>query len=448
MSRAGSSSSSRGASAAKRRPVRKAEGAGALREVLGNGAILTSLRMPRARHVAIAVAVRVGSRHEPARLGGISHFLEHMLFRGTREHPSAHAQNFAFESLGGTLDAATSAETTIFSATVPKSAASEAVSLIAEMFRDPVMAQLELERNVVREEILDSLDEDDQLVDADELTARALFGDHPLGQSIGGTVTSLGAITEADLRSWHRSHYVGANVVISIAGAITEEVLDACRDTLGAIPRGARTETSPVIASTAGTRATFVDTTGSQVDLRISFLAPGVKDPGWPAITMLSRILDDGMSARVFRTMIEDRGLAYEAFGDLDPYSDVSAFSLGAACRKENAPDATRTLLELARAAGENITTAELARVRTRTLFELDLAHDSPEAHVDLMLGKELDGHSSSLEELARRASAIDIPDLVAAAKRVFSPEALAIVAVGPLGAKTKKKLEEIARTW
>jgi predicted Zn-dependent peptidase len=416
------------------------------REVLENGAVLTSLRMPRARHVAIAVAVRVGSRHEPAQLGGVSHFLEHMLFRGTREHPSAHAQNFAFESLGGTLDAATSAETTIFSTAVPPKAAAEAIVLIGEMFRDPVMAQLELERNVVREEILDSLDEDDQLVDADELTARALFGDHPLGQSIGGTVASLSAIREEDLRRWHRTHYVGENLVIAVAGAITREVLDACRETLGAIPRGARTPTAPVRAAKSATRATLVETTGSQVDLRVSFLAPGVRDRGWPAITMLSRILDDGMSARVFRTMIEDRGLAYEAFGDVDPYSDVSAFSLGAACRPENAPEATRTLLELATKASEGITDRELARVRTRTLFEIDLAHDSPEAHVDLMLGNELDGQSSSLDELAERARAIRIPHLVAAAKKVFRPDTLAIVAVGPLGTKTKKKLEEIAR--
>jgi predicted Zn-dependent peptidase len=155
------------------------------RERLDNGAVLTTLRMPRARQVALAVAVRVGSRYEPPELSGISHFLEHMLFRGTKEHPTAYAQNYAFESLGGTLDAATSAETTIFSATVPAGAGAEAIALIAEMFHTPVMAQLELERNVVREEILDALDEDDQLVDADELSARALYGAHPLGQEIG-----------------------------------------------------------------------------------------------------------------------------------------------------------------------------------------------------------------------------------------------------------------------
>ena len=147
---------------------------GSSREERPNGAVLTSLALPHVRHVALAIAVRVGSRHEPESLGGISHFLEHMLFRGTPEHPTSFAQNFAFESLGGTLDAATSAETTVFSASVPRQAAPAALALVAEMFREPVMAHLELERNVVREELLDALDEDEKLIDADELAAQAL----------------------------------------------------------------------------------------------------------------------------------------------------------------------------------------------------------------------------------------------------------------------------------
>lgn len=421
---------------------------GSSREVLGNGAVLRSLSLPSVRHVALAVAVRVGSRHEPAALGGISHFLEHMLFRGTKEHPTSFAQNFAFESLGGTLDAATSAETTIFSATVPRDAAPSALELIAEMFREPVMAQLELERNVVREELLDALDEDDQLVDPDELTAQALFGTHPLGHAIGGSVASLGAITEADLRAWHRTHYVGANLVIALAGAVEADTREAARRSFGHVAAGTRSAPSPFTATEASTRTRLVHTTGSQVDLRTSFLVPGVRDPRWAAITMLTRILDDGMSARVFRTMIEDRGLAYEAFGDLDPYSDVSSFSLGAACRPESAPEATRALLALARGAGENITDAEMARVRTRVLFEIDLARESAEANVDLILGHELDGQTASLDELAARAARVTRSDLEEAARTMFRREALTVVAVGPLEAKQRKSIRDAALAW
>ena len=423
-------------------------GDGSTRELLDNGAILTSVRVPRARHVAIAVAVRVGSRYEPAGLGGISHVLEHMLFRGTREHPTSYAQNFAFESLGGTLDAATSAETTVFSATVPREAAPEAVALIAEMFHAPVMAHLELERNVVREEILDSLDEDDQLVDPDELAAGALFGAHPLGRSIGGSVASLGAITEADLRRWHAQHYVGGNVVVALAGALSARTLAACRRAVQRIPAGRASRASRAPARRASSRSTLVSTTGSQVDLRASFVIPGVRDPRWTAISMLSRILDDGMSARVFRTMIEDRGLAYEAFGDVDPYVDVGAFSLGATCRPESAPDALSTLLELARGAAIDITDAELSRVRTRVLFELDLARESPEARADLLLGRELDGETASLDELAARARTMDRATLERAARVMFRPETLAVVAVGPLSAATKRRLGTIASAW
>lgn len=418
---------------------------GSSREERPNGAVLTSLALPHVRHVALAIAVRVGSRHEPESLGGISHFLEHMLFRGTPEHPTSFAQNFAFESLGGTLDAATSAETTVFSASVPRQAAPAALALVAEMFREPVMAHLELERNVVREELLDALDEDEKLIDADELAAQALYGPHPLGHAIGGTVASLGALTEADLRAWHRTHYVGQNLVVAIAGAVDDATLGAARRAFDAVPAGVRSAAAPFAATAAATRARLVDTTGSQVDLRASFLVPGVRDPRWPAITMLTRILDDGMSARVFRTMIEDRGLAYEAFGDLDPYSDVSSFSLGAACRPESAPDAAEALLALARGAGQDITDAEITRVRTRVLFELDLARESPEAHVDLLLGHELDGQTASLDELAARAASLTRADLEDAARAIFRREALSFVAVGPLDAKQRKKIREAA---
>jgi predicted Zn-dependent peptidase len=410
--------------------------------------VLLSLPMAHARHAALVVGVRVGSRHEPAHLGGISHFLEHMLFRGTAEHPTSYEQNFAFESLGGTLDAATSGEATIFSTSVPRDAAADAVSLIAEMFRRPVMAGLELERNVVREEILDTLDENAQLVDPDELVARALFGAHPLGRSIGGSVESIGAIQEGDLRAWHRRHYVGENVVIALAGAFPPRALAAVRRELGTIRRGRRSRVEPAGPARSQVRHEVVRTTGSQVDVRVAFRAPGATDPRFTSLSMLARILDDGMSARVFRTLVEDRGLAYEAFGDLDPYADASILSLGAACRPESTVAVAEALLELAAGARGPLGPGELARVRTRALFELSLARDQPEAMADVLLGAELRGDDLSIDELEARARATTEADLVAVARDTFRPEALTVVAVGRVDAGTRRAVERAAQRW
>jgi predicted Zn-dependent peptidase len=413
--------------------------------VLPNGAVLLSLPLAHARHAALVVAVRVGSRHEPDALGGISHFLEHMLFRGTAEHPTSYAQNFAFESLGGTLDAATSAETTIFSTSVPRDAAADAVSLVAEMFREPVMAGLELERNVVREELLDSLDEDDQLVDPDELVARALFGSHPLGRGIGGSVESLGGIREEDLRAWHRRHYVGANLVVAITGAFPPRALAAVRRELGALPRGRRSRAEPAGRPEAHARHAVVRTTGSQVDVRVAFRGVGAADPKFTSLSMLARILDDGMSARIFRTIVEDRGLAYEAFGDFDPYDDATIVTSGAACRPESTVAVTEALLALAAGARGPIAREELARVRTRALFELSLARDEPEAMADVLLGAELRGDDLSIDALEARARAVTEADLAAIARETFRPEALSVVAVGRVDASARRAVERAA---
>ncbi|GAB4203480.1 MAG: pitrilysin family protein [Sandaracinaceae bacterium] len=418
------------------------------REVLPNGVVVVSLPMAHARHTALAIGVRVGSRHEPTELGGISHFLEHMLFRGTAEHPTSFAQNFAFESLGGTLDAATSAETTVFSTSVPRDAAADAIALIAEMFREPVMAGLELERNVVKEEILDTLDEQDQLVDPDELVAQALFGAHPLGRSIGGTVASIEAIREEDLRAWHRRHYVGSNVTVTLAGALGPRALAAVRRELGAIPRGRPTRTSPVVPAHAHDRHRVVRTTGSQVDVRVAVRAIGAGDPRFTALSMLARILDDGMSARVFRALVEDRGLAYEAFGNLDPYSDASIFALGATCRPESTVAVTDALLALAAGARGPLAAGELARVQTRALFELSLARDEPEAMAEVLLGGELRGDRLDIDDLEARARAVTEADVVALAAETFRAERLSVVAVGRVDARTRKAIERAAERW
>ena len=419
---------------------------GAVREVFSNGCVLLTKRIRGARHASLCVAVRIGSRYEPLALAGISHLLEHMLFRGTKEHPTSYAQNFAFESLGGTLDAATSVDSTVYQATLPPEAVPTAIELIAEMFRAPVMAHLTLERNVVREEILDTLDENDQLVDADELTAQALFGKEGLARPIGGTLKSIDAITEADLRAWHASHYVGANLVCVVAGAFPASTRATFKKTFGALPAGTKA-VRPPLSSAKVHRETFTPATGSQVDVRVAFRAPlAARSPRSMAFSMLSRILDDGMSARVFRTLVEDRGLAYEAFGGLDIYPDVAALVLGASCRPESTALAVEALLELAREVRESVSKEELQRVRTRVRFELDLLRDDPQAMGEILLEDEFHGEATSLDEIARRAAAVTTKDVVRVAQQFLTPEALAVVAVGRLESGVLRKLKKAAR--
>jgi predicted Zn-dependent peptidase len=164
------------------------------------------------------------------------------------------------------------------------------------------------------------------------------------------------------------------------------------------------------------------------------------------AFSMLSRILDDGMSARVFRTLVEDRGLAYEAFGGLDIYPDVAALVLGASCRPESTALAVEALLELAREVRESVSKEELQRVRTRVRFELDLLRDDPQAMGEILLEDEFHGEATSLDEIARRAAAVTTKDVVRVAQQFLTPEALAVVAVGRLESGVLRKLKKAAR--
>lgn len=421
---------------------------GAVREAFSNGSVLLTKRIAGVRHASLSVGVRVGSRYEPLALGGISHLLEHMLFRGTKEHPTSYAQNFAFESLGGTLDAATSVGATVYQATLPPEAIPTAIELIAEMFRAPVMAHLDLERNVVREEILDTLDENDRLIDADELTSQALFGQDGLARPIGGTLASVDAITEANLRDWHARHYVGQNLVCVIAGAFPRTTRATFKREFGALPAGTKA-TQPTVKLAKIQRETFEPATGSQVDVRVAFRAPlAAREPRSMAFSMLSRILDDGMSARVFRTLVEDRGLAYEAFGGLDVYPDVASLVLGASCKAESAAAAVEALLELARDVREHVTEEELQRVRARVRFELDLLRDDPGAMGEILLEDEFHGETVSLDEIARRAAAVTTRDVISVARAFLVPEALAVVAVGRLESDAVRRLKKAARAF
>lgn len=404
--------------------------------------------MRGARHVALGAAIRVGARNEPARLSGITHFLEHMMFRGTARHPTGYAQNHAFESLGGTLEAATDAEATTFTTTVPSSSVAEALSLLGDMLISPRMNGLEIEREVIREELLDALDDDGNHVDPDDVAASALFGTHPLGRPVAGTLETLANIGERDLRSWHRRHYVGQNVIVALAGNVDGPMRRAAIRAFRNMPEGTPSRARPWRSLRARTRSKIVRASGTQVDLRVCFLAPGLTDSRFADLEILARLLDDGLSARVFRTLVEERGLAYDAFALLEAYRDVSILTLGAACRAERANETVSALLELASSTRIPPTQDELARIRARALFDLDLAAESPEAMLDMVLERALVDAPLDLANVARRTRQTTPETLARTAKGIVSRTALSVVAVGPLRPSVQRAIEKTVRRW
>ena len=173
---------------------------------LGSGVRLEVASLPHVHRASVSVCVRSGPRFEPPELCGISHFLEHMLHRGIPSHPSAHAQALAFEELGSELSAATYADHTVLAATGPPETADRVLELLGEVCRAPLFGNIEVERGIVREEILESSNDDGELVDADDLVVGLAFPDHGLGRPITGSIEALERFDENALRALHTTH--------------------------------------------------------------------------------------------------------------------------------------------------------------------------------------------------------------------------------------------------
>ncbi len=390
--------------------------------------------------------MRVGSRYERPEENGLSHLCEHMLFRGTPSHPSAHAFNLALESLGGTLDASTHTDFTAYRIRLPAAAVPQALSVLAEIFETPLFLGLSVEKNVVREEILESLDEDGQDIDADDLIHRAIFGDHPLGQKLAGPVDNIERFTFEDLRAWHGRHHGARNVVLAIAGPFDPSAMLAhVERTFGRLASGERLVPPPFVAPVKGPLLSYVDSPGSQTELRFGLPTIGEHHALAAPLELLSRVLDDGLSARLFRSVVEDKGLAYDAFGGLDLYEDCGLLLVGAACQHPSVLEVSAALLELLRGLRETpVTPEELERARTRTLFELDALIDDPMLVAEFAATNLLFEHGETLMSLRTRTESVTLPAIAEAAKVTLDPAQLHGVAIGSLTQAQETELRRL----
>lgn len=413
---------------------------------LGNGLAVALAPLPHLHSVSIVAAVRVGSRYERPEENGLSHLCEHMVFRGTPSHPSAHSFNLALESLGGTLDASTHTDFTAYRIRLPAAAVPQALSVLAEIFETPLFLGLPVEKNVVREEILEGLDEDGHDIDPDDLIHRAIFGAHPLGQKLAGPVDNIERFTLEDLRLWHRRHHGARNVVLAIAGPIdpaaTLEHVDLA---FGRIVPGERIVPPAFVDAMKGPRLGYLDSPGSQTELRFGLPTVGERHAHAAPLELLSRVLDDGLSARLFRSVVEDKGLAYDAFGGLDLYEDCGLLLVGAACQHQRVLEVAAALLELLRGLRESpVSPEELERARTRTLFELDALIDDPMLVAELAATNLLFEHGETLASLRTRAEAVSLAKMAEAARATLDPTHLQGVAIGQLSESEETELHRL----
>lgn len=435
------------------------------RSVLDSGVRVLTGAMPGTRATTVGVAVPVGSRDERGRYAGASHFLEHLLFKGTKKR-SALEISASIESVGGDLNAFTGKEYTCFYARVRDHDAALALDVLLDMVVDSVIttADMDLERTVVLEEI--AMVEDDPAGCAAEDFASLAFRGSPLAAPIIGTVDSITAMTRTDVRRHYRSWYRPQTIAVVAAGAVDHRaVVDAASEALrgwDAAPtdvRGRRVDVeatggSPSSRHGARPAADIGPADGKPVTVRTRDteqinLVTGVEglarnDDRRYALAVLNAALGGGMSSRLFQSVREERGLAYSVNSFVNSYSDRGAVGVYAGCSPARMMDTLEVIDEvLHEVATKGLTAEELERGRGQIRGSMVLAQEEGSARMTALAEAELiTGKVRSLDEMLTEVDKVTADDVAELAAELWQrPRRTA--AVGPLDGDAIARLEE-----
>jgi len=410
--------------------------AGAFRRtVLPNGLTVLSEQMPGVRSVAFGAWVRAASLHEPRELMGVSHLLEHMVFKGTARR-SAKQIALELEALGGSLDAFTSREHTVYQARVLDEHLEIAADVIGDFVFGPSLraSDLDLERKVVLEEIAMVDDTPDDLVF--ELHNEALWGSHPYGYSILGTRDTVSSLDTADLRALHERAYHPSQLVVAASGNVEHDALLETLERTGWTARvggDATRLTVPPPRSEAPTRR-HIERDGAQTHIVVGSATVAHEDPRRHAVILLSSILGGGMSSRLFQRVREELGLAYSVYTFQSFHADVGMHGVYVGTGPETARDALEAIhLELADVAEHGLPESELAMGKSQLKGQITLSLESVTARMYRCAAVELYGEPyRSLDEMLTLVDSVTSEQVAEVAREFFAPERQTVVSLGP----------------
>jgi predicted Zn-dependent peptidase len=393
--------------------------------------------MPQTLAVSVSLFVGVGSRYESDELGGASHFIEHMLFKGTERRPTARHIAEAIESIGGYSNAYTDQDSTAYWAKVAAPHFVEAADVLTDMLRHSTFDPLEVEkeRRVIVEEINMTMDAPDQWVGI--LLGRAIWPDHPLGRDIAGTRETVAGLRRDQLLDHVAHHYLPGRTVVSVAGNIThQEVVDTMAKRLAVWPPALARTYLPAPDGPASLRCLVEDRPTEQGHLCLA--VPGLPrgHPDRFGLALLNAILGDGMSSRLFLEVREAQGLAYAVDSSLSLLDETGLMVIYAGVNPEQAPRATHSILaELDRLRREPVMEAELNKAREYVKGRLVLSLEDSGA-VSGWYGRQalLLNQMLAPDEVLAAYDAVTAADIQRLAQTLFTDAGLCLAAVGPFG--------------
>jgi predicted Zn-dependent peptidase len=420
------------------------------RDQLSNGLRICTVEAQHLHWATVALYVRAGSRYETPVTNGLSHFVEHMLFRGSSHYPDSYALNRAIEEMGGTLYAETGRDYSLYQISLHPARVPGALEILGDLFSSPSFKDIDLERNIILEEILEDFDERGRKVNIDDLSREAAWPEHPLGYSIVGPAANVRRFGVPDVRRHFRRLYGGKNMVLCVAGRVRRsEVAAAAKKFFGGVAPGTRAVPRKPRPVFDGPRFRRVWSDSAQTQLQLLFYALPEWDPGYAALVALLRVLDDGMSTRLHYQVCDQKGLAYNVNAALEPLFDTALLELDAACAHQKLPELlTEVLRIIGEFRDELVTPGELDKAKRRYLFDLEAGFDDLDGLCGWFGGTELFFRPYTHEERVRRMDRVTAEEVREVARRVLRADRLTAVAVGALESDTARKVQRLLRAF
>jgi predicted Zn-dependent peptidase len=415
-----------------------------------NGLRVVCVEMPHLHAAEMAVYLKVGGRNDPPGKSGLSHFLEHMLFRGTRDFASSLEIENAFEAIGGAPNAATDAESTCYYSRIHPDHVRRGMEIFASMLLYPLLEGIEIEKRIITEEAREDLNEQGEEISPDTIASRMLWPRHPLGLPTIGTLESIASITRHDMEKHMEAFYRPNQAVLVVTGPVRSHEVFACaEDVFGGWPTAAAPMSTPVVRVDRKPRISFVEDSDSQMSLQLAFLAIPRGDARCHALRLVRRILAGGGSSRLYLKLREELGIIYSVEASIGSYDETGCISIDLSTAPGTLGQAIETTLsELLRLATEPVPAAELERVIQSYIYDLEYSRDSAFEMGGRYGWGELMCVVRSIEEDQQAARSLTAGDILGIAREVLRPENLRLVAVGPWKRGMRRNIRELVKLY
>lgn len=404
--------------------------------VLSNGIRVVSEYIPYLKSVSIGVWVANGSCNEAPCENGISHYIEHMLFKGTKTR-TAQDINLAMDGVGGRLNAFTAREYTCFYTKTLDAHAPIAIDVLSDMLFNSTLTEenMDLERKVIFEEIDMCLDDPDDVVQ--DLIMEAAYGTSGLGQTILGTKQTLSAIDSAKMRSYMQAHYTADNIVIAMSGHFDGVVFDLLEEFFG--KKELSPSSPPPSVSKYRSGKIIKHKECEQLQMAVSFCGIDISDERIYPLLVMNNIFGEGMSSRLFQSIREKHGLVYSVYAYHAAYRDSGMFNICAGMNPANSERVCALICEeIRKIRRDKITSAELSRAKEQLKGSYILSYENTGARMQsagraLVLKKPI----LSPEEILTKIDAVSLGSVADIIDTIFSPEGLSLAAVGDIDENT-----------